>query len=86
MNVINLDCVLSFEYLLVVIYKDKLKLVFFDSYQRANNKRLTLLKNNNDLFNTYMVKVPSFIRKNSKMELNIIYVIKNKDSFNFKGE
>ncbi len=82
MNQINIDSNTGFEYLIVCVYSNKFKMVFMENYQLANNKRLTLLKNNNDLFNVFMCKVPKFLRLNSKMEVNTIYIILNKNNLN----
>lgn len=70
-----IDSNLGFAYLLVVLYKNKYKMIFFNSYVMADNKRKVLIQNSKSLFNIYMCKIPKFLIKNSNLEYNKIYVI-----------
>ena len=75
MEVEYIDSNLGFAYLIVALYKDKYKMIFYDSYIIADNKRKVLIQNSKSLFNIYMCKIPKFLIKNSNLEYNKIYVI-----------
>lgn len=78
----KIDFISSFEYLIIVIYSNKFKMVFIKDYLLADNKRKNLIKLSNNLYQCYMCKVPSFLRKNSKMELDTIYIIDKNSKIN----
>ena len=75
MEVEYIDSNLGFAYLIVALYKDKYKMIFYNSYIIADNKRKVLIQNSKSLFNIYMCKIPKFLIKNSNLEYNKIYVI-----------
>lgn len=82
MEVKYIDSNLGFAYLIVALYKDKYKMIFYNSYFIADNKRKVLIQNSKSLFNIYMCKIPKFLMKNSNLEYNKIYVIKYVDNLN----
>ena len=82
MEVEYIDSNLGFAYLIVALYKDKYKMIFYNSYIIADNKRKVLIQNSKSLFNIYMCKIPKFLIRNSNLEYNKIYCIKYGDNLN----
>lgn len=82
MDIEYIDSVSGFSYMLIALYKDKYKMIFYNNYVMCDNKRKVLIQNNKGLYNIFMCKVPRFLIKNSNLEYNTIYVIKYENNLN----